>query len=341
VVNNENKRKEVNGIRESQKMQAVVFDGTVKFIDNHPVPVPNETEALIRVSMAGICNTDMEITRGYLGFHGVMGHEFVGIVEGAPAYAAGFVGTRIVGEINCGCGVCSYCMGGLQRHCPSRATLGIRGKDGVFAEYVTLPVSNLHVIPDTVSDEEAVFIEPLAAAYEISEQIKIEPTQAILVLGDGKLGLLCALVLSLTGAEIALAGKHDRKLNIAGDRHIQTINVTGENLGEEKKYDIVVEATGSAEGLMTALGHVKPRGTIVLKSTIASSQHINLAPVVIDEITVIGSRCGPFEPAIQALAERRINVRPLISGIYPMREAQKAFGEARKKENLKIIIDLR
>ena len=199
---------------------------------------------------------------------------------------------RVVGEINCGCNTCDYCKAGLQKHCPSRTTLGIQGKDGIFAEYATLPVSNLHVVPETVSDEEAVFIEPLAAAYEIQEQIEIKPAHAILVLGDGKLGLLCALVLNLSGVQVTLAGKHDKKLNIAGNQQIQTVNIGTETLGKEKKYDIVVEATGSAEGFETALQYIKPRGTIVLKSTIASSQKINLAPLVIDEITLIGSRAG-------------------------------------------------
>ena len=171
--------------------------------------------------------------------------------------------------------------------------------------------------------------------------MEIKPTHTILVLGDGKLGLLCALVLNLSGVQVTLAGKHDKKLNIAGNQQIQTVNITTEKPGKERKYDIVVEATGSAEGFETALQYIKPRGTIVLKSTIASSQKINLAPLVIDEITLIGSRCGPFEAAIQALAQKRIDVKPLISGIYTMRNAQKAFEEARKKENLKIIIDFR
>jgi threonine dehydrogenase-like Zn-dependent dehydrogenase len=291
--------------------------------------------------MAGICNTDVEITKGYLGFHGVLGHEFVGIVEKAPEYAAGFIHRRVVGEINNGCNTCDYCKAGLQKHCSSRTTLGIQGKDGIFAEHAVLPVSNLYVVPETVSDEEAVFIEPLAAAYEIQEQIEIKPAHAILVLGDGKLGLLCALVLNRSGAQVTLAGKHDKKLKIAGNQQIQTVNMETETLGKEKKYDIVVEATGSAEGFETALQYVKPRGIIVMKSTIASLQKINLAPLVIDEITLIGSRCGAFEPAIQALAQKQIDVKPLISGIYTVRDAEEAFEAAMKKEDLKIIIDFR
>jgi threonine dehydrogenase-like Zn-dependent dehydrogenase len=320
-------------------MKAIVFDGALKFVDDYSVPEPGENEALIRVSMAGICNTDMEITRGYLGFHGVMGHEFVGIVEQAPEYAAGLINRRVVGEINCGCGTCDYCKAGMQKHCPSRTTLGIQGKDGIFAEYATLPVSNLYTIPDNVSDGEAVFTEPLAAAYEIHEQVKIKPAHEVLVLGDGKLGLLCALVLNLAGVQVTLAGRHAKKLNIAADQRIQTVNTTFEKPDKVRKYDIVVEATGSAEGFESALGYVKPRGTIVLKSTIASSQKINLAPLVIDEITLKGSRCGPFKAAIHILAQKGIDVNQLISGIYTLENAQEAFEEAQKKENLKILID--
>jgi threonine dehydrogenase-like Zn-dependent dehydrogenase len=270
-----------------------------------------------------------------------MGHEFVGIVVKAPENATGLIHRRVVGEINNGCNTCDYCKAGLEKHCTLRTTLGIRGRDGVFAEYVTLPVSNLHIIPETVSDEEAVFIEPLAAAYEIQEQIEIKPAHKILVLGDGKLGLLCALVLNLSGAQVTLAGKHHKKLKIAGNQQIQTVNIETETLGKEKKCDIVVEATGSTVGFEVALQYVKPRGIIIMKSTIASLQKINLAPLVIDEITLIGSRCGPFEPAIQALAQKRIDVKPLISGIYTIRDAQTAFEAATKKENLKIIIDFR
>jgi len=322
-------------------MKAVVFDGAVKFVNDYPVPEPSKQEALIRVSMAGICNTDVEITKGYLGFHGVMGHEFVGIVEYAPEYAAGLINKRVVGEINCGCGNCDYCTTGMGKHCPSRTTLGIQGRNGVFAEYTVLPVANLHVVPDTVSDEEAIFVEPLAAAYEIQEQIEIKPSHTILVLGDGKLGLLCALALNLSGTQVTLAGKHEKKLHVAEKEHIRIVNLKAEKQDTDKKYDIVVEATGSQEGFTSAIGNVKPRGTIVLKSTISSSQQINLASIVVDEITVIGSRCGPFEPAIGALAEKRINVKPLISGVYPVKDVQKAFEEARNKENLKVIIDFR
>jgi threonine dehydrogenase-like Zn-dependent dehydrogenase len=322
-------------------VKAIVFDGTLRFVNDYPVPESGGNEALIRITMAGICNTDIEITNGYLGFQGIMGHEFVGIVEKAPEYAAGLINRRVVGEINCGCGNCDYCKTGMQKHCPSRTTLGIQEKDGVFAEYAVLPVSNLLVVPETVSDEEAVFVEPLAAAYEIQEQIEIKPAYAILVLGDGKLGLLCALVLHLAEADVTLAGRHDTKLNIAGSQQIRTVNTISDEPCKERKYDIVIEATGTPEGFESALRCVKPRGTIVLKSTMASAQTINLAPFVIDEITLIGSRCGPFKAAIHMLGQKGIDVKPLISGIYTIENAQKAFEEARKKENLKILIDFR
>ncbi len=318
-----------------------MFDGGVRFVDDYTVPEAGRQEALIRISMAGICNTDMEIIKGYLGFRGVMGHEFMGIVVRAPEYAADLINKRIVGEINCGCGECEYCTTGMEKHCPSRKTLGIQGKDGVFAEYAALPVSNLHVLPDAVSDEEALFVEPLAAAFEIEEQVEIKPAHDILVLGDGKLGILCALVLNLSGAHITLAGKHEEKLRIAKNKEIKTVNINDKKEKIDKKYDIVVEATGSPEGFTSAIEHVKPRGIVVLKSTIASSQQINLAPVVIDEITLIGSRCGPFKKAINALSEKKIDVKPLISGIFPVKDARNAFEEAKKKENLKIIIDFR
>jgi threonine dehydrogenase-like Zn-dependent dehydrogenase len=321
-------------------MKAIVFDGTLKYRENYPVPEPGEKEVLVRVSLAGICNTDIEIMNGYLGFHGVMGHEFVGLVEGAPENAKNLVGKRVVGEINCGCGLCDFCKGGLAKHCPTRTTLGIQGKDGAFAEYVTLPVSNVHTIPDNIADEEAVFTEPLAAAFEITEQVHIKPTDRVLVLGDGKLGLLCSFVLGLMEADVTLAGKHEGKLSIAEKGHIRTLNRAYEK-PHEKKYDIVVEATGSVEGFKDALQLTKPRGTIVLKSTVAATPKMDGARLVIDEIHVVGSRCGPFGPALRALAQRRIGVKPLISAIYTFDRSQEAFEKAQGNESLKIIIDFR
>jgi alcohol dehydrogenase len=321
-------------------MKAIVFDDTLRYIEDQPLPELNRPdEALIRVRIAGICNTDLEIIKGYMGFKGIPGHEFVGIVEKADERNKSFIGKRIVGEINCVCGVCDYCIGGLSRHCPQRTTLGISGRDGAFAEYLTLPVENLHDVPDNVSDEEAVFTEPLAAALEILEQVNVKPTDKIIVLGDGKLGLLCAFVLALTGTEITLAGNHERKLAIAREAGIAAYPAN--DLPGGKKYDVVVEATGTPAGLESALELVRPRGTIVLKSTVAASREVDLNRIVIDEITLLGSRCGPFEPALRALSDKTINVKPLISGIFPAGKALDAFAAAGQKGSLKILIDFR
>jgi threonine dehydrogenase-like Zn-dependent dehydrogenase len=318
-------------------MKAIIFDGNLKFVTDCPVPEPAENEALIRIRLAGICNTDLEITKGYMGFEGVLGHEFIGVVEKVNGDNRQFIDKRVVGDINCGCGVCPYCKAGLKRHCPARNTLGIARKDGALAEYVALPVENLFIVPTNVKDEEAVFTEPLAAAYEILEQIHVKPTETILVMGDGKLGMLIALVLHLSQARVVLAGKHHSKLVIARDRGIQTITL--EDLVEEKAFDIVVDATGSPNGLGVALQYVKPRGTIVLKTTAAEKGTINLASIVVDEIHVVGSRCGPLDVALRALSEKRIRVGPLISGIYSFSRAAEAFAKAQEKDSLKVLID--
>jgi threonine dehydrogenase-like Zn-dependent dehydrogenase len=318
-------------------MKAIVFDGKLKYVKDWPVPEPGEGEAMIRVTLAGICNTDLEIVKGYLGFQGILGHEFVGTVKEVKGEDQDLVGKRVVGEINYGCGICEYCLKGLQRHCPTRKTLGILGKDGAFAEYVTLPTDNLWEVPDNVADEDAVFTEPLAAAFEITEQIQIKPTDRVLLLGDGKLGILAALVLGLTQADVVLAGKHDRKLQIAREQGINTVRFR--DLEIIKQYDVVVDVTGSAEGFDLALQLVKPRGIIVLKTTVAQGKEMNLAPVVIDEIQVIGSRCGPFAPALRALSKRQISLKPLITATYGPDEAGKAFKKAVSKDSLKVILD--
>jgi threonine dehydrogenase-like Zn-dependent dehydrogenase len=320
-------------------MKAIVFDERLRFAGNRKKPVPAHGEALIRVTMAGICNTDMEIIKGYLGFHGTIGHEFTGIVEAQGGRSRRLLGKRVVGEINCGCGHCDLCLEGLEKHCPDRTTTGILGREGAFAEYMTLPVGNLHRIPDKLTDEEAVFTEPLAAAFEILEQVAIRREDHVLVLGDGKLGILCALALRLTGAHVFLAGKHPAKLAIARDQGVSV--VLTKDLSPNSTYDIVVEATGSADAFETAMKLTRPRGKIVLKSTVAHGAPINLAPLVIDEITVIGSRCGPFKPALKALADGRIDVKPLISAVFLPEEAKKAFAVAKNRNTLKVLIDFR
>jgi 2-desacetyl-2-hydroxyethyl bacteriochlorophyllide A dehydrogenase len=318
-------------------MKAVIFEGKLKYVRDYPTPLPGRGEALIRVNSAAICNTDLEIIKGYLGFSGILGHEFAGTVMEAGGEGRHLVGKRVVGEINCACGTCGYCLKGLRSHCPVRKTLGIQEKDGAFAEYVTLPVENLWELPDSVTDREAVFVEPLAAAFEITEQIQIKPTDKILVLGDGKLGILTALVLGLTQAEVTLAGKHDRKLEIARKQKISTVKVN--NLRAERQYDIVAEATGSSAGLEVALQLVRPRGKIVLKTTVARGKEMNLAPIVIHEIAVIGSRCGPFGPALRALSRNAIDVNPLITSVYKPYDVEKAFRKAASRDSLKVILD--
>jgi threonine dehydrogenase-like Zn-dependent dehydrogenase len=267
----------------------------------------------------------------------VIGHEFVGIVEKINGKDRSLLGKRIVGEINCGCGKCEYCKKGLKNHCPDRKVLGIVNKDGAMAEYITLPLENIHIVPDSISDEEAVFIEPLAAAFEITRQVKIGADDKILIMGDGKLGLLISLALHISHQNLILTGRHENKLQIAKDKGIETILFN--KLSIKKDYDIVVDATGSAEGFEAALKLVKPRGIIILKSTVAAKKEMNLSTVVVDEITVIGSRCGPFEPALDALSKKLIDVKPLITEIFPFDKAREAFERAISKDAIKVIID--
>jgi threonine dehydrogenase-like Zn-dependent dehydrogenase len=319
-------------------MKALVYDGRLRLQEDEPRPVPAAGEALIRVLMAGICNTDREIIQGYMGFAGIPGHEFVGVVVEAGPGSAGLAGRRVVGEINCGCGSCAYCLRGLARHCPSRTVLGISGRNGCFAEFVTLPVENLRAVPDRVSDEAAVFCEPLAAAFEVMEQVHVRPGVRVLVLGDGKLGQLAARVLASVSARVTLAGRHAIKLAAAAAVGVDAVRSDGLKDGD---FDIVVEATGRAEGRRQAVSLVKPRGTLVLKSTLAEAETWDWTPVVVNEITVVGSRCGCFEPALAALAESRIEVESLVSGVYPLKEGLEAFACAGRSESLKILLDMR
>lgn len=320
-------------------MKAIVFDTELKYFDNYPVPEPGRNEALVKVQMAGICNTDLEITKGYLGFKGVLGHEFVGLVEKVNGPDQHLVGKRVVGEINCYCGTCDYCQKEMKTHCPNRVTLGIVNKDGAFAEYLTLPVSNLWAVPPQLSDEVAVFVEPLAAAFEILEQVHLTPTHRVMVLGDGKLGLLCAFVLDLAGLEVIVSGNHTEKLRLASEQGIATIHRS--DLKPARRYDAVVEATGTAAGFETAVQCVRPRGLIVLKSTVAAGKEMNLTPLVIDEITLIGSRCGPFGPALRAMAKGILPFRQMITGIYRPEQCPEAFAKARERGTFKILIDFR
>lgn len=320
-------------------MKAVVFDNGLKLDNNYPMPTPKVGEALIKVNTIGICNTDYEITKGYMGYKGILGHEFTGVVESVNAEDKSLVGKRVVGEINCGCSECEWCVQGLERHCFNRSTLGIWQREGCFAEYVCLPVKNLLEIPQNVSNEEAVFVEPLAAALEILEQVHIPPYKKVIVLGDGKLGLIIALALNAAGLDITLVGKHQEKLDIAKAQGVKTKLL--QDLKIEKAYDFVVEATGSITGFETSLALTKPRGTLILKSTIAASKEFNLAPIVIDEITVLGSRCGQFAPALRLLESKRIDVKPLISDIYDIDDSIKAFERNTEKSSVKVLVKVK
>lgn len=315
---------------------------------SYPQPAPVEGEALIRVSLVGICNTDLEIVRGYMGFAGVLGHEFVGTVEeiyGEPVRAQHehLLGKRVVGEINAAChrSNCWYCMHAMPTQCPDRTTLGILNRDGAFADYVLLPVENLHVVPENVSDEEAVFVEPLAANFEMLEQVHLKPTDRVVVLGDGKMGQLAAQVLALTGCEVTMVGKHEEKLALAARRGIATqlldnlARLTG---SASRRADVVVECSGSEQGLALAMRLVRPRGTLILKSTVAATSTLHLAPIVIDEIRVQGSRCGPFPPALRVLSRKMVDVLPLVSACYTLDEGIEAFRYADQKGVLKVLM---
>lgn len=319
-------------------MKAVVFDDGLKLDNNYAKPIPQKGEALIKVSMAGICNTDYEITKGYMGYVGVLGHEFVGVVEDVNGEDKSLVGKRVVAEISYGCHKpdCEWCNQGLVRHCPDRHTIGIWRKDGCFAEYITLPTEILFEVPDNVSDEQVVFVEPLAAACEILEQLHIQPVQKVIVQGDGKLGLTTALALNAFNYDVTLVGKHQNKLDIANAQGVKTVLL--KDLEVKPEWDIVVEATGSISGFENAMALTKPRGVLVLKSTVAGSKEINLAPVVINEITVLGSRCGQFKPALRLLENNKIDFKPLISGIYNVNDAIEAFEKNKEKDSLKVLL---
>ncbi len=314
-------------------MKALYFDQQLLLTDC-PEPETRTGEALIRMRMAGICNTDLEITHGYMGFTGILGHEFVG--EVIECEDARWIGKRVVGEINLGCGSCDYCRRQWQRHCPNRTVLGIYKKDGAFAEYLTLPIENLHAVPDTVSDHEAVFTEPLAAACEIAEQVHLPPGTSALVIGDGKLGLLIAQVLKQYNCEVTLLGRHRNKLALAENWNIRVCQ-SAESLPMQE-FEVVVEATGSPDGFATAIDKIKPRGKLILKSTYAGGIHTDLAPLVIHEIQLIGSRCGPFRPALHLLEEKRVHVKEMIHDEFPLREGLKAFQAAGAPGRLKVLI---
>jgi threonine dehydrogenase-like Zn-dependent dehydrogenase len=314
-------------------MRALTLEDHDVRIADVPIPEPAADSALVRVHVAGICNTDLELVKGYMHFQGVLGHEFSGVVEDGPAE---WKGQRVVGEINFSCERCRVCRAGLQRHCPERRVMGILNADGSFAEYVSVPIANLHTLSDRISDETAVFVEPLAAAFEVLEQVHIEPGRDCVVLGDGKLGLLIAQVLHLSGARVLAVGRHPDKLAILERRDIET------KLASEwspSPTSVVIEATGTAEGFERAVAATRPRGTLVLKSTIGKRPKIDLSPLVINEITVVGSRCGPFPPALRALELGNIDVHSLISDRVPLERATDGLERAKQRGTMKVLIE--
>ena len=319
-------------------MKALVFDKELKLVNDYEKPIPKKNEALVRVTLAGICNTDYEITKGYMGYVGILGHEAVGIVEEVNSDDKSLIGKRVVPEISYGCEdpECEWCAKKNYRHCPNRHTLGIWQKDGVFAQYFTMPTKVLFEVPENVPDSQAVFVEPLAAALEINEQLHIKPMDKVVVLGDGKLGLITALALNSQNIDVTLVGKHQNKLDIAKEQGVKTALL--QDFPIEKKYDVVVEATGSVSGFETSLALTKPRGVLVLKSTVATGKELNLAPIVIDEITVLGSRCGQFPPALRLLQSGKVDFSKLISGIYDVDKALEAFERNKEKDTLKVLL---
>jgi threonine dehydrogenase-like Zn-dependent dehydrogenase len=317
-------------------MKAVFFDGQLH-VDDMPMPWPGPGEALIKVVSAGICNTDLEITRGYVpGFRGIPGHEFIGLVEAADDKA--LIGRRATAEINCACGACEFCKQGLGRHCVNRSVLGIVNRSGAFAEYVAVPRENVVEIPPEIADDDALFIEPLAAALEILDQVALSPEKSVLLLGDGKLALLIALAVQSCGCSLLVVGKHREKL-----RFFENLGITTVILNDFKKssYDVVVEASGNPSAFSLGLECVKPRGVFVLKSTYATDFPFNPALVVVNEITLVGSRCGVFSKAIEFMLSRTPPLHEFISAEFPINQALKAFEYSQRPDALKVVLRMK
>jgi alcohol dehydrogenase len=319
-----------------QAMKALFFDGEKPALrDDYAAPEAQQGWAVIRVRKAGVCRTDIELTRGYMAYRGVLGHEFVGVVE--DCHLSDWVGRRVVGEINAACGRCDRCGEGLDRHCPQRRVLGILDLDGCMADYCTLPVANLHEVPADIADDRAVFTEPLSAAYEILDQVALDGSERCVVLGDGKLGILCAWVLATVAEDVTLIGHHPDKLEAARWRSLKTAGSTDEI---EPGADLVVEATGSGTGLAEAMTLCRPRGVLVLKSTVADQGELNLAPIVVKEILVVGSRCGLFEHGLRGLVAHDFPVESLISARYPLVEGEEALEHAARRGVLKVLLEM-
>ena len=327
-------------------MKALVFDGDHLVLDTHHAePKPSEGEAVIRPLKVGICSTDIEICRGYMGFQGVLGHEFVGIVEsvntrsGSGGEARSLLGKRVVGSINAVCGDCDMCRRGLITHCRKRTVLGIDGRAGCFAEFFSLPVQNLIAVPDGVDDDEAVFAEPLAAALHAGDPLELDRDLLVTVLGDGRLGLLTAQALSLRNRRVRLVGKHVEKMNMCEKWGIKHRHV--DDAGKRGDQDVVIDCTGSPSGLDVAIKMVRPRGTIILKTTHAPIERVtDLSPIVIHEITVIGSRCGNLHQTVEVLGKHQIDVLSLITRRYRFTDALDAFRAAEQPGVIKILMEM-
>ncbi len=310
-------------------------EGKLTFRDDLPVPEPPHGEALIKILLAGICSTDLELVKGYYPYQGVLGHEFVGMVVSAPDEPS-WVGKRIVGEINAFCGVCSECKAGRTTHCINRTVLGIIRRDGAFAEYCTLPIENLHIVPPNVPNDAAVFTEPLAAVLEIQQQVNIRPADRVVLIGSGRLGLLVAYSIVLIGCDLKVVVRRERPKKLLAEKGIHTISVDDVM---PRMADIVIDTSGSAGGLLLAKKALRPRGTLVLKSTYQGNTTINLSEFVVDEITLVGSRCGPFPPALNLLNQSLIDTRNLIDGRYPLKDGSIAFEKAAIPGTLKILLE--
>ena len=330
-------------------MKALRFDGSLKLATDIPAP-RREDEALVQVIAAGICNTDLEIVKGYSGFHGTLGHEFVGRVIESPD--ASLIGQRVAGEINAGCGECALCRAGDPRHCPSRTVLGIKGRDGAFAEFLSLPARNLIRIPDTISNRMAVFIEPLAAACHVLDHVTMERESKVAILGDGKLAQMIARALAQTPCDLTIIGKHDEKLDLA--RKARGTNLKAEKLDPstrsdgiahlgphlKEQFDVVVEASGSASGLGLASELVRPRGTIILKSTHHNPTSLEMSRIVVNEVSIVGSRCGRFQPAVDLLATGAVDTEPLIGATFALEEGVAAMRTAAEPGMMKVLLEI-
>ena len=316
-----------------EPMRAIVLNDSVQLSSDRPAPTPARDEVLVRVLRAGICETDLQLIKGYMGFRGVLGHEFVGVAESGP-----LVGRRVVGEINCACWSCAMCARGLPTHCSQRSVLGILNHDGAFADLIAVPQRNLHAVPDSLPTDVAVFTEPVAAAFQIPEQMDVRPSDRVVVLGDGRLGNLCAQVLAGLSDHVLVVGKHREKLALLDGLGISTALLS--DVAPDREADVVVDATGSESGVPTALTFVRPRGTIVLKTTVAGTQTLAWAPFVIDEVTLVGSRCGPFDKALDALDAGLVDVSALVSERFDLSQGVEALEHARQKPVLKVLLDV-